>query len=559
MIIKENDSLTATVMSLSFISRIISFSRNFQHNYKQFESDINNRSPNIFLISLYNKIGNFYQINNNYFKHYYFLINLSNLKYDNKIRANKHRTRLECNTNLKNPMHKYISLNKQNYKYNCKAPFSNLILFNNANNQLITKRKNDLNGCKLNISIPLCRNSIIRTIATKRLFEIQTSNYHCYNDFQLSHHFKYDLNDSFILSSHTFVELESLLNKIYKSDEINNIKVSYEELKAQVESPEFFKMSNKTNIMIELTRLKNILDEYNKFEIDIQNGRDFYELAKQEEDTEMLKDIEKQMGLLQSMLLEKEFESLMHGKMDKKDCFVEIHAGAGGTESCDWVTMLRDMYINWCQHMNFKVSIQSETKGLVAGLKSCLLKIEGDYAYGWMRTESGVHRLVRISPFDSGQRRHTSFAEVYPFPVIDDTIRIDIHPNDLVFETMRASGAGGQHVNKTDSAVRVTHIPTGISVRSQEEREQGRNKQNALRILMAKLYQLEEQKLRQEKSEKGKERPDVSFGQQIRSYVLHPYKAIKDIRTQYQINDPEYLFSGEGLTEFMKEALKKGL
>ena len=239
--------------------------------------------------------------------------------------------------------------------------------------------------------------------------------------------------------------------------------------------------------------------------------------------------------------------------MDGNDAFLEVHSGAGGTESCDWAAMLARMYVRWAEARGYKVELQSETPGEEAGLKSVTYQIKGDSAFGWLKTESGVHRLVRISPFDSQARRHTSFSSVWVYPVIDDTIEIDIPPNDIRIDTYRSSGAGGQHVNTTDSAVRITHIPTGIVVTS-SEKSQHQNRDIAIKALRARLYDIEMKKKTQAIQDAHDAKSDIGWGHQIRSYVLQPYQMVKDLRTNVETSDSQGVLDGK-LDPFMAAAL----
>ena len=238
------------------------------------------------------------------------------------------------------------------------------------------------------------------------------------------------------------------------------------------------------------------------------------------------------------------------------DCYLEIHAGAGGTESQDWAEMLRRMYVKWSNNKNFKFQIISEHKGDEAGLKSSTIKIEGEYIYGLLKSESGIHRLVRISPFDSGARRHTSFASVWVYPVVDENVNVEIKEKDLRIDTYRSSGAGGQHVNTTDSAVRITHIPSKIVVQCQNERSQHKNKETCMNMLKARLYNYEIEKRAKETKNLESSKSDIGWGHQIRSYVLHPYRLVKDNRTNYESSNPDKILDGE-IDEFIESSLYK--
>ena len=237
------------------------------------------------------------------------------------------------------------------------------------------------------------------------------------------------------------------------------------------------------------------------------------------------------------------------------DCFLEIHAGAGGTESQDWAEMLRRMYIKWASNKDFKFQLISEHKGDEAGIKSATIKINGEYIYGYLKNESGIHRLVRISPFDSGARRHTSFASVWVYPVLDDNIKVEIFDKDLRVDTYRSSGAGGQHVNTTDSAVRITHIPTKIVVQCQNERSQHKNKESCFKMLRARLYEYEIQKREEENQKELTSKTDIGWGHQIRSYVLQPYQLVKDLRNKLENTNPSSVLDGN-IDEFIEEGIK---
>ena len=249
-----------------------------------------------------------------------------------------------------------------------------------------------------------------------------------------------------------------------------------------------------------------------------------------------------------------QIKCFLSNESDILDCYVEIHAGAGGTESQDWAEMLKRMYLKWAQNKKHKSTVISEHKGDEAGVKSTTLQIHGEYLYGWLKSESGIHRLVRVSPFDSGARRHTSFASVWVYPIIDDSIEIEIKEKDLRIDTYRSSGAGGQHVNTTDSAVRVTHLPTKIVVQCQNERSQHKNKETCMRMLKARLYDFELKKKEKEAKNFENEKTDIGWGHQIRSYILHPYRLVKDNRTNYESSDPDKVLDGE-IDAFLESSL----
>ncbi len=278
------------------------------------------------------------------------------------------------------------------------------------------------------------------------------------------------------------------------------------------------------------------------------------ELGEAEGDEASVEEGGAHLAQLKGRAARKEIEALLSGEADGNDAFLEVHAGAGGTESQDWAEMLLRMYVRWAERKGYKVEWLEESGGEEAGIKSATVKIMGPNAYGWLKTESGVHRLVRISPFDSNARRHTSFASAGVFPVIDDAIEIEILDKDLRIDTYRASGAGGQHVNRTDSAVRITHMPSGIVVQCQAERSQHKNRASAMSMLRARLYEVELQKREAEKQASHDSKSDIGWGHQIRSYVLHPYQMVKDLRTEVETSDTQGVLDGD-LDAFMAASL----
>jgi len=280
------------------------------------------------------------------------------------------------------------------------------------------------------------------------------------------------------------------------------------------------------------------------------------DLATKENDVAVINDCEKKLYFLLKQIKKTEVSCFLSGENDHLDTYLEIHAGAGGTESQDWAQMLRRMYSKWIEKKKCKFELISEHKGDEAGIKSSTLKISGAYMYGWLKSESGVHRLVRISPFDSGARRHTSFASVWTYPVIDDSIKIDIQEKDIRIDTYRSSGAGGQHVNTTDSAVRITHLPTNIVVQCQNERSQHKNKETCFNMLKARLYKYEIQKKEEASENIAKSKTEIGWGHQIRSYVLQPYQLVKDLRNNLENTDPESVLDGD-IDEFLEAALYK--
>ena len=286
------------------------------------------------------------------------------------------------------------------------------------------------------------------------------------------------------------------------------------------------------------------------------NIKDLIELNAKDNDDNLSKDLTINLENLELRIKEMELLCFLSKKNDELDVYVEIHAGAGGTESQDWAEMLRNMYIKWAAKKSFSYSLISETKGEEAGFKSSTIKIEGKYAYGFLRYESGVHRLVRISPFDSSKRRHTSFSSVWVYPVVDENIDVIINEKDLRIDTYRSSGAGGQHVNTTDSAVRITHQPSNIVVQCQNERSQHKNKETAMNMLKARLHELEMQKKEAESKSVESNKKEIGWGHQIRSYILQPYQMVKDNRTGLERSDPEKVLDGN-LNPFLEESLHK--
>jgi peptide chain release factor 2 len=306
--------------------------------------------------------------------------------------------------------------------------------------------------------------------------------------------------------------------------------------------------------MRERNRIASVVDGVRAIEAEAKDSLELIEMAEAEGDEAMVKDAIATLTRLAEGAKQKEIESLLSGEADGRDAFVEINAGSGGTEAQDWAAIIYRMYTRWAEQRGFKVEILDESEGETAGIKSVTLQITGANAYGWMKTESGVHRLVRISPFDSAARRHTSFASVWVYPVVDDTIEIEINPADLKVDTFRASGAGGQHVNKTESAIRITHVPTGIIVACQTDRSQHRNRATAMNMLKARMYEAELQKREAASASVEAAKTDIGWGHQIRSYVLAPYQLVKDLRTGYETGNPAAVLDG-GLDPFMAASL----
>ena len=289
----------------------------------------------------------------------------------------------------------------------------------------------------------------------------------------------------------------------------------------------------------------------------LQDAGELLEIAAEEDDTETLEAVESDVRQLESDVARLEFRRMFSGEMDESSAFLDIQSGSGGTEAQDWAEMLLRMYLRWGERHGFKTELIEVSPGEVAGIKSATVKVEGDYAFGWLRTETGVHRLVRKSPFDSGNRRHTSFSSVFVSPEIDDSFEVEINPADVRTDTYRASGAGGQHVNKTDSAIRLTHIPTGIVVQCQNDRSQHKNRDQAWKQLKAKLYELEMQKRNESQQAVEDSKSDIGWGSQIRSYVLDQSR-IKDLRTGVETGNTQAVLDG-GLDQFIEASLKSGL
>ena len=306
--------------------------------------------------------------------------------------------------------------------------------------------------------------------------------------------------------------------------------------------------------MRDRTRLASQVEAVRKLERDLADALELAELAEMEGDQGVSDEASAQINGLKEHAARAELEALLSGEADGNDAYMEINSGAGGTESADWALMLMRMYTRWATQHDMAVDVIEETGGETAGIKSCTLQVKGTNAYGWLKTEAGVHRLVRISPFDSNARRHTSFASVWVYPVVDDTIEIDINPADVRTDTYRASGSGGQHVNKTDSAVRLTHIPTGVAVACQTERSQHQNRDRAWKMLRARLYELELQKREAERAAIEDQKTDIGWGHQIRSYVLQPYQMVKDLRTNVETSDTQAVLDGD-LDPFMGASL----
>ena len=327
-----------------------------------------------------------------------------------------------------------------------------------------------------------------------------------------------------------------------------------EEMNAMIEDGDLWSDPAKAQkLMRERQALMDSVETYRRIESGLRDNVELIELGEMEGDAEIVADAEQSLKELGEFSAQKELEALLDGEADGNDTFLEINAGAGGTESCDWASMLARMYVRWAEKKGYKVELQAESAGEEAGIKSASYKISGHNAYGWLKSESGVHRLVRISPYDSAARRHTSFSSVWVYPVVDDTIEIEVQDKDIRIDTYRSSGAGGQHVNKTDSAVRITHFPTGIVVTS-SEKSQHQNRDIAMKALKSRLYQMELDRRNAAINEAHEAKGEAGWGNQIRSYVLQPYQMVKDLRTGVETSDTQGVLDGD-LDAFMAATL----
>ena len=322
--------------------------------------------------------------------------------------------------------------------------------------------------------------------------------------------------------------------------------------------PDFWNDADKAQgVLKEQSLLREAVDDYGKCHSSVEEARFFLDLAEEEQDTDALEETQARIQEVTVSLADMELRQLLGGTDDRRDAIVTLHPGAGGTESQDWAEMLLRMYLRWGDRRGYKTEIMEYQPGEEAGLKRVTFTIAGEYAYGYLKCEAGIHRLVRISPFDANSRRHTSFASVFVYPEVDDTIDVEVNESDLRIDTYRASGAGGQHVNKTDSAVRITHLPTNIVVACQNERSQHKNKAMAMRILRSRLYELEVEKQREMMDSYQKNKKDIAWGSQIRSYVLHPYRMVKDHRTNLEIGNADAVLDGD-IDRFIQSYLMEG-
>ncbi|HEX2751754.1 MAG TPA: peptide chain release factor 2 [Alphaproteobacteria bacterium] len=329
----------------------------------------------------------------------------------------------------------------------------------------------------------------------------------------------------------------------------------FAELNALAEDPTLWNDQERAQkILKERTRLEGLIDGVRAIEGNLADQIGMIELAEAEGDAALVGEAEQALLAIKADVARRELESLLSGEMDDSDAYLQVNAGAGGTEAADWAGMLFRMYMRWADQHGYKISLMDKQDAEVAGIKSAILEVSGPNAYGWLKAESGVHRLVRISPYDSNARRHTSFCSVAVTPVVDDNIEVTIDPKDLRVDTYRSGGAGGQHVNKTDSAVRLTHLPTGIVVACQNERSQHKNRDQAMKMLKAKLYEREQQMRDAERQVREDAKSEIGFGHQIRSYVLHPYQMVKDLRTGYETSDTQGVMDGD-LDPFLAASL----
>ncbi|MAM73251.1 peptide chain release factor 2 [Tistrella mobilis] len=350
-------------------------------------------------------------------------------------------------------------------------------------------------------------------------------------------------------------EIEQTFGLLRRYLDWENALIRLEELNALSEDPKLWDdPARAQKVMRERTQLEGAIERYRKLEQAFRDDLELAELGEMEDDESVVDEAQASLGRLLDELQKLKVESLLSGEVDGNDSYLEVHAGAGGTESQDWALMLLRMYTRWAESHGYKTELVEETDGEEAGIKSATLLIKGQNAFGWAKTETGVHRLVRISPFDSQARRQTSFAAVHVYPVIDDSIDIEILDKDLRIDTYRASGAGGQHVNRTDSAIRITHVPTGIVVQCQQDRSQHKNRATAMGMLKARLYE-RELRMREEKAQaEADAKTDIGWGHQIRSYVLHPYQMVKDLRTGVETGNTQAVLNGD-LDAFMQAAL----
>ena len=336
--------------------------------------------------------------------------------------------------------------------------------------------------------------------------------------------------------------------------DFSELKTKFEKLKLKSENPQIWKNNDAKAIFQNLKNIEKKIKDFHIIKDNLEYIEDLFKIAVSENNEEYFDQLLSETKKILDISNKSRLENLMSESADPNNIFLEIHAGAGGTESQDWAEMLTRMYIRWAEKKEAKVMLLQETRGEEAGIKSMTIKIEKDYAYGWLKRESGIHRLVRISPFDSNKRRHTSFASVWIYPEIDNKIEVNINESDLKIDTFRASGAGGQHVNTTDSAVRIKHIPTDIVVQCQNDRSQHKNKAYAMNMLKSRIYEFEIQKRKEKENVINNQKKQIGWGNQIRSYVLHPYKLIKDLRTNHESSNINDILDGE-IDNFLEKSL----
>jgi peptide chain release factor 2 len=359
-------------------------------------------------------------------------------------------------------------------------------------------------------------------------------------------------------TENTVAAIEKSLNLLAQRMDWETAGHRLEEFNAMTEDPKLWDDPDRAQkLMRDRQMLVDAMDRLRTMKQELSDNVELIELGEIEEDQDIVREAESALTALRDRAAQAEIEALLDGEADGNDTFLEINSGAGGTESCDWASMLARMYVRWAEKHGYKVELQSESAGEEAGIKSAAYKISGPNAYGWLKSESGVHRLVRISPYDSAARRHTSFSSVWVYPVVDDNIDIEVAPNDIRIDTYRSSGAGGQHVNTTDSAVRITHIPTGIVVTS-SEKSQHQNRDIAMKALKSRLYQMELERRTASIQEAHDNKGDAGWGNQIRSYVLQPYQMVKDLRTGYETSDTQGVLDGD-LDGFMAATLAMGV
>jgi len=355
-------------------------------------------------------------------------------------------------------------------------------------------------------------------------------------------------------AQNTVEDIRKSLNLLAQRMDWDTAEHRLEEFNAMTEDPELWNDPERAQkLMRDRQTLLDAIGSYKSIAQELEDNIELIELGEAEDDADVIKEAEAALKALKEKAAQKELEALLDGEADSNDTFLEINAGAGGTESCDWASMLARMYVRWAEAHGYKVELQSETAGEEAGIRSAAYKISGHNAYGWLKSESGVHRLVRISPYDSAARRHTSFCSVWVYPVVDDNIEIEVNPADIRIDTYRSSGAGGQHVNTTDSAVRITHMPTGIVVTS-SEKSQHQNRDIAMKALKSRLYQMELDKRNAEITAQHEAKGEAGWGNQIRSYVLQPYQMVKDLRTGVETSDTSGVLDGD-LDQFMAATL----